>query len=231
MSIDLQATVKETTELLVAMNKAKGNLCKSCTRPIDHTCGTFEDYTRCTSCIITGWVKVQVPARYREAKLTDFQPTTAEALVGLWDEGGIIWGEPGVGKTHALWALVIESYKTQGQVRQVFRWSDLVMRHRGVFQFQAHESEDAIAKDLAARSLLIVDDLCDEGVDLSPSMTTFFVSLVDRVYEQKARFVISTNFDPEDKNGKLRQKLGHKVVDRLLHGHQVVELSGKNRRS
>lgn len=185
-----------------------------------------EGHSYCIECELDGYM----PIRYRGAKITDFEDSIQAELKKAADVGGLIWGDRGIGKTHALWATGRYRFIAGlGKFPRVYSWSALVLRQRGVFQPGAQESEQDIVKELLRPKLLFLDDICDERVELTSSTLAFFVNVFDERYNKGLGVFATSNFGPAP-NQLLQQKLSGKVVDRMIHGRSVIELTGKNRR-
>ena len=207
--------------------------CTNCKKKFDvdlENLGKFEKYGECLDCnILNVQNRIGVPIRYRNAKLTDFESAFAVLLGQMSVNGGLIWGLRGIGKSHAIWACVNHRIEKSGYSPRVYSWSSLILRQRACFQPGATEAEDDIAKELVGSRFLILDDVCDSTVQLTSSTTTFIVNVVDERYNKNLKTLWSSNFSPAPGN-ELHEKLGGKVVDRLLHGSRAIELTGKNRR-
>ncbi|MEN6334077.1 MAG: ATP-binding protein [Phycisphaerales bacterium] len=169
------------------------------------------------------------PARYRTAALADLPAALVERFRSLRTGTGIfLWGTPGAGKTHALFAFRRDLWERCQQSRRAI-WDDLLLEIRDSFRPRSHESESAILRRMVDAPVLMLDDvgvLTSIGATESDFSTKVFLHILDRRLEACRPTFITSNKSVENLGASFDQR----IYSRLLQACQVIRLAGRDRR-
>lgn len=169
-----------------------------------------------------------IPPLYRQACLRDFsKPFLRKLFEHDRRFGLLLWGRPGVGKTHALAAL-IRHYLLQRKKCQRISYEMLCLQIRDTFKTGSRKTELEVIRPLLECDCLFLEDL---GTTVSGghqesdfSLRTFLVLLDGRLEACKPTF-ITTNKSVES----LAVSFDERVASRL-HCLKVLEVSGMDKR-
>lgn len=135
--------------------------------------------------------------------------------------GLLLWGKPGVGKSHLAVAIALALLEQEASVRFVTVPDFLSELRDGLRQ---NVAEGETISRLAAVSLLVLDDLRAEN-DTAWTNEKLY-QLINRRYQNLLPLVTTTNFDLNE----LKQSLGARTVSRLLEICVPLEVKGLDRR-
>ena len=167
------------------------------------------------------------PVRFREAVPESLSKGLFEQLVRVVVDGemGVLLGPIGVGKTHALWALVFAVVsKNRRKTVQFVDWSDLCLWASQSDSFGEYGAEiRAMMSTLASCDLLMVD----EFGTTTPKDNQFhrIHKVLNERYAAKRPTLLATTVDLAG----LEESMGQALVSRLRGGH-IIELNGQDRR-
>lgn len=163
------------------------------------------------------WAPV-VPKRFMKATLEDLPPTLAE-WKWPWKRGPLLFGPKGVGKTHAMAALVMHS-------KQFHPYHVVWVSEVQLFDLMRRKINDptiTLPKMDQAR-LMVIDDVGKaRSTDWVREMMFMFV---DDLYCRDAHIALTSNLHPKD----LDRHLGEYTVDRLKEMTTCIQLEGESRR-
>lgn len=135
--------------------------------------------------------------------------------------GLLLWGRPGVGKSHLAVAIALALLGKEVCVRFVTVPDMLSELRDGIRQNVAEE--ETIGR-LATVPLLVLDDLGAENATTWTNEKLY--QLINRRYQNLLPLVATTNCDPN----QLRQTMGARTVSRLLEICVPLEVQGPDRR-
>lgn len=173
--------------------------------------------------MIAALIKRNLPKKFLSAKLSDFEHTFPET------ESLFITGSVGCGKTHLIAALMRNDiYRTgKGIYHRAYftSMSALLFRIKNTYnQNTATETEQDVINHLCGIENLYIDDIgTDKVTDWNLSV---LFHIVDHRYTNEMRTVFSSNYDLDN----LNDKLGERVTSRIAGMCKRVNVSGKDRR-
>ncbi len=162
-----------------------------------------------------------IPPLYRRAHIRQLSMNLRQRLLATPKEQGILlWGSAGVGKTHAAMAL-IRWHITRGEAVQRYTHAELILRLRSCF-YSGRNEHETIAS-LTNVPVLVIDDL-SAGMQSDYSTMTL-LHIIDRRIELCKRTIITTNLSPEN----IEQIYGERMGSRLKT-YLTIRLGGKDKR-
>lgn len=149
----------------------------------------------------------------------------AEAFDQRTEDGLVLVGAPGSGKTHLAAALCHHLIQAGYQVR--FRpVPQLLQQIRATFgREETRETEASILRDLTRARLLVLDDLGTEKVTDWVAETLFVI--IDDRYQRLLPTVVTTNCSMAE----LGAKVGEKTMSRILGMTRGVRVAGPDHRA
>lgn len=185
--------------------------------------------------------KAGVDKRFLSAAINDFSSAFHDVQGSIF-----VYGPRGTGKTHYLCAVMKEfliqkieiEYEDPegdallyGKIRAVesppaifLPVPELMLLFKQSYSSHRHETETEILDRLAARELLVLDDLGAERVsDWSIQMLYL---LIDRRYRRMKKTLISSNLSPAE----IAEKLDDRIASRLSEMCEMVRFEGEDRR-
>ena len=170
-----------------------------------------------------------VGARFAEARLSDLAPALRKRLDELRDDqGAIIWGKPGRGKTHTMAAMAYR-YLVQGYAIRflTFEWFALLVRD--IFKPNATESEADMVKPFCMTDVLFLDDV-GTTVSTDGQESDFSLRLLMVVLDTRLRECLPTFITSNKSVEQLGATFDDRVASRLLESGIVIHATGEDRR-
>jgi DNA replication protein DnaC len=197
-----------------------------------HTCGVCHRRTMFESLPAAeqeALIAAVVPKLYLGARQEHLADALRRAMGELRaDEGLLLWGPPGAGKTYAMAALA-RRYLVAGYAVQRIGFEMLLLLIRDSYKPASKETELGIVQPLIDADKLFIEDV-GTTVSLDKqesdfSLRTFLVLLDQRLEACRPTFV-TTN--------KALEHLGRcfdgRVASRLIQACRIVKLEGRDRR-
>lgn len=170
-----------------------------------------------------------VPEHYWNARIEDLPESLRQKLNGLPPGKGLfLWGEPGVGKTHAMAAL-IRKFAQEGKhcIRRVI-YDRLLIQLRGTYS-DKWTTEEEIIDELIEKRILFLEDVgvtvSDDRQESDHSLRTFQAILDGRIEACRPTFITSNK--PVE---VLEKSFDARIASRIEGACVVVKLSGLDRR-
>ena len=164
------------------------------------------------------------PERFKNAHIDNIAPDIVEYIrkVSETSKGLYISGDVGRGKTYAIFALM-----NRAQELGMYRWrawssAELFADIRATFN-RSKDSEDPVEKAKTAM-VLIIDDLGAEK--MSEWVETQLGEIIDYRYAEMKPMIFTSNLSID----KLAERVGDRIVSRILGSCNIVELTGVDRR-
>lgn len=168
-----------------------------------------------------------IKTRYLGARISDFAEGAREKFEWMAHQSsGYIWGNVGVGKTHALCSVATARIIAIEKRVVVVPWGDLVRKWRSCFSKKGEMGEEEFFDLYSSCENLFIDDIGDEMGEESHGVKAMFCDLVDRRYSDESYTIMSSNLSPS----ALAETFAKKVSDRIVESCKVIQLCGKNRR-
>jgi IstB-like ATP binding protein len=183
-----------------------------------------------------GWVddccpdwRSEIPERYSNATLADLAEPLVERYLALpTDKGLLLWGTPGVGKTHAMCAFA-KNLWTEGWEFRRITYERLCLDIRATYDGGAGTSERTIMEPFWTVPKLFIEDV-GVTVSLGQQESDFslrtFTTLLDRRLEQCRATFITSNKSLEE----LAESFDVRVASRLCEACDIVRVMGVDRR-
>ena len=171
-----------------------------------------------------------VPERYESARLEHLPEAVQKAYRTLKDEEGImLWGPAGTGKTYAMCAFAKELWQSGYELHRT-SYDLLMLKIRDTYKPKAERTEYQVIKDLVDADKLIIEDLgttvATENQESDFSLRTLLIVLDQRLERCRATYVTSNKNIEE-----IRNSFDSRIASRLTQACQVVQLTGKDKRS
>jgi DNA replication protein DnaC len=187
----------------------------------------------------------QIPARYQDCNLRNFDERdpwrvqarrAASEFVEAYpfvEQGLLIVGGSGRGKTHLACAVLSELVATKGVSGLYVDFSDLLMRIQTSFRPDADASKEAVLSPFGEAELLVLDEL---GASKPHAwVLDILYNLLNTRYNRKKVTVATSNFEDEPPAGsgereKLEDRIGYRLRSRLYEMCLTVPLRGEDYR-
>jgi DNA replication protein DnaC len=170
-----------------------------------------------------------IPERFRDARLSTFevsgkgsrQLTAARAACLAWIKapvtGLLLWGGPGVGKSHLLSASLRGVLREHPEMTGRFvEFTALCAAIQATFDERYNgPRETEILAPLYGASVVVLDELGARRA--TPFTTDTLYLLVNHLYNHRTPLLVSTNYDPEGKGkDSLLERVGEpRILSRL----------------
>jgi len=162
-----------------------------------------------------------MPPLYKKAHIRQLNANLRQRLLTMPKEQGLLlWGASGVGKTHTAMAL-IRWHITQRNAVQRFTYTELLLKLRACFN--GGGNEQAVIKSLMDVPVLFIDDLA--AGSLSDYSTMAVLNIIDGRIEQCRPTIITSNLSPESIEQVFGERLGSRLKTFL-----ALKISGQDKR-
>jgi DNA replication protein DnaC len=187
----------------------------------------------------------QIPARYQDCNLRNFDERdpwrvqarrAASEFVEAYpfvEQGLLIVGGSGRGKTHLACAVLSELVATKGVSGLYVDFSDLLTRIQTSFRPDADASKEAVLSPFGEAELLVLDEL---GASKPHAwVLDILYNLLNTRYNRKKVTIATSNFEDEPPAGtgereKLEDRIGYRLRSRLYEMCLTVPLRGEDYR-
>lgn len=132
------------------------------------------------------------------------------------EEGLMIWGDPGNGKTH-LMAAVYHEIKSRGLAVVMLSVPALLEMIRNTFNRETQDTESNLIGLLTRADLLILDDIGSENP------TGWVRDVLFRIVDGRYQAMKATCYTSNDHYDDLGDKLGEKIKDRIIGSCLIIE--------
>ena len=169
-----------------------------------------------------------IPKRFEKAKYEDI-PSNIQDLVNnikTSRKGIYIYGSCGTGKTHICYAIV---KKIEDEMFKIKLWSlpELLRFLKRDFD-EANKQKDFdntnFAEVINFKGILVIDDIGAEKKSEWVEETLY--TIINKRYEDVLPTIFTSNYSPE----QLIERLGDRIVSRIVGSCDVVELKGEDKR-
>lgn len=182
------------------------------------------------------YLAAEVPHKFRTRTLENWNPVDDRqrktlAVAQRWardvptrvasGQGLMMYGPPGLGKTHLLTGLVAEVCKA-GYGAAYCVWADALARTKATFNAAREHPDRDLLERLAAIPVLALDELGGPASDFDACR---LFELLDARYRDGRPTLVATNLAPSNFN-----TLGERAADRLREMCVQVPLAGESRR-
>lgn len=166
--------------------------------------------------------------RYHDAKIENLPVKVQEIIQGNFDPQGksfkkglFIYGNTGVGKTYALYAIQKRAREHRMEVTNVENWvellTDLRQKVAGGVLYDPLEH-------ITSKVVIVIDDLgAEKQTDWSQEILYL---IINRIYLKEKTAILSTNYSIEE----FQTRYGDRIMSRIAEMCELVELTGEDRR-
>ncbi|SNR75202.1 ATP-binding protein [Desulfurobacterium atlanticum] len=180
-----------------------------------------------------------IPRRFRKCKFSNFKPETVSQKVALkeckeffklypfTDRGIVLYGEPGVGKTHLVVALLRNIIEYKGLKGKFVDFRNLLIDIKTTFD--TRESSQKLLSDIMDIPLLILDDV---GAERTTDWAKDILStIINYRYTKNLPTIITTNlmFDSPLDNS-FASRFDDRTESRIYEMCKIVRVEGDDYR-
>ena len=167
-----------------------------------------------------------LPKRYEEVKYEDVREDIRTLFEGMKDsrKGIYIWGGVGSGKTHTLYALKEKTPELLKVVSMLKNTTELLRDIRTDFEKPYAEKAREEEKIVDFKGVLFIDDIGAEK--MTEWVAETFYLILNHRYNEMIPTIFTSNLSPAE----LSEKLGDRIVSRIVGSCDVVKLDGEDRR-
>ena len=173
-------------------------------------------------------LSVNLPPKFQTAKLCQLPEALRNALLKVPSDCGIyLWGRVGVGKTHAMSALIRKWIVEGDEVKRV-PFERLCRRIRATFRNSSSECEDDIIEELSTADKLLIEDIgvsCTNGQE-----TDFGRRVLHSVLDARIEELLPTYFTSNYPVEKIGEIFDVRIESRIHESCEVIQLRGMDRR-
>ena len=177
-------------------------------------------------------LSVIVPPLFAKAHIRDFSPLFRAKLLKVVDpaamaEGLLLWGAPGVGKTHAMAAIGRYIVTRGGRCRRM-TYEMLALQIRDTFKANSTKTELGVIQPLLDCQFLFIEDVgttVSSGSQESDFSLRTLLVILDHRLEQRRPTFLTSNKSVEG----LRQTFDARIASRL-QAFMVIQMAGADKR-
>lgn len=167
-----------------------------------------------------------LPKRYEGVKYEDVREDIRVLFEKMKDtrKGIYIWGGIGSGKTHTIYALKEKTSEALKVVSMLRNTTELLRDIRTDFDrpWNMKLKEEETIMDL--KGLLFIDDIGAEK--MTEWVAETFYLILNHRYNEMLPTIFTSNFPPD----QLAERIGDRIVSRIIGSSDVVKLDGEDRR-
>jgi len=170
-------------------------------------------------------IKREIEPIYYNSSLDDFSEQIKQVLIDKpADQGVLIWGKTGTGKSHLASALIKEALKAEQRAKMV-RFKDMVLSIRA--SYDNNKTEESILRPFISCHLLSIEDIgtIRSGKVESDFCQDTLLTVIDARLQRNKPTIITTNLSPED----LWNAFGTRLASRFST-FLIFKLDGRDRR-
>lgn len=167
----------------------------------------------------------KIPERYKDATFEGLKPERKQAILD-WiaqhksgKESVMIYGKPGTGKTHAMYALIEKNPKVR---HRFYNSADLIEEIKSSYNDRYAQNPVMELKDFDG--YLFIDDFGSER--LTDFVQDQFYQIINSAYINKRSLIISTNYDLAE----IADRLGERIASRLAEMCFIINFGGEDLR-
>ena len=167
-----------------------------------------------------------LPKRYENVKYEDVREDIRTLFEKMREtkKGIYLWGGIGSGKTHTLYALKEKTPELLKVVSMLKNSTELLRDIRADFDRPWNMKLKEEEKIMEFKGLLFIDDIGAEKMTEWVA-ETFYLILNSR-YNEMLPTIFTSNLSPSD----LAEKIGDRIVSRIIGSSDVIKLDGEDRR-
>ena len=175
--------------------------------------------------VIARAIKRELDPLYYKASLDDFNQQLIDGLNEKpEDQGLLIWGKVGTGKSHLASALIKQALMS-GQRAKMVRFKDVILRVRA--SYDENHTEESVLRPYINCQLLSIEDIgtIKSGRIESDFCQDTLLTIIDARVSRKLPTIITTNLSPET----ILQSFGSRLASRFST-FLTFKLEGRDRR-
>lgn len=168
----------------------------------------------------------KLPLRYSDAKWSDIPPSIQSAFDDSkrTKKGFYIYGGVGSGKTHAAYALYRNALRVSDNIPKFWNTTELFRELRLDVSRQDCDKRMVEIELMNCPGILFLDDVGAEKI--SDWVLETFYLIINKRYNDMLPIIFTSNYNIAD----LSERLGDRIVSRIVESCNIVKLDGNDRR-